>query len=531
MIDPFAAFDNSVRLIRAARVLARHDALFPFTDLPAPPLTLRMARWLARLRLPWEARAAAADTRRPGERLAEALQDLGPSYIKLGQMLATRPDVIGDRLAADLMRLQDRLAAFPQALAEASITEELGGALSDHFISLGPAIAAASIAQVHQAMVAERTDTDDSPAVKQVAVKILRPGVEEAFTRDLDSFLWAAQLIERAQPGLHRLHLTEVVRILAESVALEMDLRYEAAAASELAENMAAEIAAGEFRVPAIDWRRTGRRVLTLEWVQGISIGDTAALLAAGHDLKLLAARVITLFLKQAMRDGFFHADMHQGNLFVGQGGGIIAVDFGIMGRLDPRGRRYLAEILYGFVRRDYRRVAELHFEAGFVTHGKSVDAFAQALRSVGEPIFGLRASEISMSRLLAQLFRVTETFDMHTQPQLLLLQKTMVVVEGVARGLNPDVDFWEVSEPVIAQWVADHLGPEARLIEAAEGAAALARALPNLPHLVERAERAVSRFYDEARPEAPPRPAASLPNAGWWVAAAAISALLLSWL
>jgi len=261
MIDPFAAFDNSVRLIRAARVLARHDALFPFTDLPAPPLTLRMARWLARLRLPWEARAAAADTRRPGERLAEALQDLGPSYIKLGQMLATRPDVIGDRLAADLMRLQDRLAAFPQALAEASITEELGGALSDHFISLGPAIAAASIAQVHQAMVAERTDTDDSPAVKQVAVKILRPGVEEAFTRDLDSFLWAAQLIERAQPGLHRLHLTEVVRILAESVALEMDLRYEAAAASELAENMAAEIAAGEFRVPAIDWRRTARQL------------------------------------------------------------------------------------------------------------------------------------------------------------------------------------------------------------------------------------------------------------------------------
>ena len=530
MFDPFAAFDNSLRLIRAARVLARHDALFAFADMPAPPLAVRAAHWLARLRMPWEPRIAATDSMRPGERLAEALQDLGPSYIKLGQMLATRPDVIGDQLARDLMRLQDRLAPFPQAQAEATIEQELGGALGDHFIEFGPAIAAASIAQVHQARVADKTGTDDTTVIKQVAVKVLRPGVENAFSCDLDSFLWAAQLVERTQPALHRLRLTEVVRILAESVALEMDLRYEAAAASELAENMSAEIAAGEFRVPAIDWRRTGRRVLTLEWMDGISIGDNAALVAAGHDLKALAARVITLFLKQAMRDGFFHADMHQGNLFVGRDGGIIAVDFGIMGRLDPRTRRYLAEILYGLVRRDYRRVAELHFEAGFVTRDKSVDAFAQALRSVGEPIFGLRASEISMSRLLAQLFRVTETFAMRTQPQLLLLQKTMVVVEGVARGLNPDVDFWAVSEPVIAGWIADHLGPEARLMEAVEGAAALARALPNLPHLIERAERAASRFYgEEGRNEDPAPVNTGFSNPGWWVAAAAILALLLS--
>ena len=531
MFDPFAAFDNSLRLVRAARVLARHDALFAFADMPASPLAIRAAHWLAGLRMPWEARVTPTDSKRPGERLADALQDLGPSYIKLGQMLATRPDVIGDQLARDLMRLQDRLAPFAQAQAEATIEQELGGALGDHFIDFGPAIAAASIAQVHQARVANKTDSDDAITIKQMAVKILRPGVEQAFARDLDSFLWAAQLIERTQPGLHRLRLTEVVRILAESVALEMDLRYEAAAASELAENMAAEIAAGEFRVPAIDWRRTARRVLTLEWVDGVSIGDNAALLAAGHDLQRLAARVITLFLKQAMRDGFFHADMHQGNLFVARDGAIIAVDFGIMGRLDPRSRRYLAEILYGLLRRDYRRVAELHFEAGFVTHGKSVDAFAQALRSVGEPIFGLRASEISMSRLLAQLFRVTETFAMRTQPQLLLLQKTMVVVEGVARGLNPDVDFWAVSEPVIKDWISDHLGPEARLAEAVEGAAALARALPNLPHLIERAERAASRFYGE-EPDKEEVPASNgFAHAGWWVAGAAILALVLSWI
>lgn len=531
MFDPIAAFENSRRLIRAARVLGRHDALFPFTDLPTLPAAMRVAHWLARLRMPWEARAA-NDAMRPGERLAEALQDLGPSYIKLGQMLATRPDIIGETLARDLMRLQDRLAPFSQAEAEAAIVQELGGVITDHFTEFGPAIAAASIAQVHKAWVQDVSGADGEPETRQVAVKILRPGVEEAFARDLDSFVWAAQLIERTQPALHRLRLTEVVHILKESVTLEMDLRYEAAAASELAENMSAEIAAGEFRVPAIDWRRTGRRLLTMAWMEGVSIGDNAALLAAGHDLRRLAARVIGLFLKQAMRDGFFHADMHQGNLFVAPDGGVIAVDFGIMGRLDPRSRKHLAEILYGLSRRDYRRVAELHFEAGFVTHNKSVDAFAQALRSVGEPIFGLRASEISMSRLLSQLFRVTETFSMRTQPQLLLLQKTMVVVEGVARGLDPEVDFWAVSEPVIAEWAARHMGPEARFMEAAEGAAALARALPSLPHLIERAERAASRFYgaedaDEAR-----RPGSqSNGNLGWWVAAAALLALAASWL
>jgi ubiquinone biosynthesis protein len=533
MPDPITAIDNSLRLIRAARTLARHDALFAFSGLLTPPLPLRIAYWLARLRMPWERGLGVQDMAlRPGERLASALQELGPSYIKLGQMLATRPDVVGEQLARDLMRLQDRLPPFSQIAAEMAVTEELGGALGDHFTEFGPALAAASIAQVHKAYVADPTEGDPAPAIRAVAVKILRPGVEAAFARDLGSFLWAAQLLDRALPGLNRLRLTEVVRILSESVALEMDLRYEAAAAVELSENMAAEISAGEYRVPAIDWRRTGRRILCLEWIEGVPIGDNAALLAAGHDLKVLAGRVITLFLKQAMRDGFFHADMHQGNLFVGPGGGVIAVDFGIMGRLDPQSRRYLAEILFGFLRRDYRRVAEVHFEAGYVSHDKPVDAFAQALRSVGEPIFGLRASEISMSRLLAQLFQVTETFAMRTQPQLLLLQKTMVVVEGVARGLDPEVDFWAVSEPVIAEWIAQHLSPEARLKEAAEGAIALARALPDLPHLIARAERAASRFYGEDNPPLAVAPPAASPfaNAGWWIAAAAIVALLLSW-
>ncbi len=522
MFDPVTAFGNSFRLIRAARALARHDALFALEGMPVPHLSVRMLRWLAALRTPWERQRAADASLSPGARLAGALHELGPSYIKLGQMLATRPDIIGDQLARDLMRLQDRLPPFSQAEAREAVAQELGGAVEDHFTEFGVAVAAASIAQVHRARVADAEMQD-------VAVKILRPDIERAFSRDLESFFWLARLIERFGPTAQRLRPVEVVRTLADSVALEMDLRYEAAAASELAENMAGEDDAKEFRVPKIDWRRTSRRLLTLEWIDGIPIGEREALIAAGIDPNALAASVIRIFLKQAMRDGFFHADLHQGNLFVDASGVIVAVDFGIMGRLDMRNRRYLAEILFGFIRRDYKRVAEVHFEAGFVARDKSVEAFAQALRSIGEPIFGLRAGDISMSRLLMQLFQVTETFEMRTQPQLLLLQKTMVVVEGVARGLDPQVDFWSVSEPVLKQWIEAHLGPEARLMEAAESVGALARALPNLPHLIERAERALERFYGDARQEETPLARNGFANIGWWVAAAAILALMLS--
>lgn len=522
-------FSHILRLVRAARILAHHDALFALEGMPAPPLSLRIALAFARLRAPWEREPEVSPendaTARPGERLAAAFQRLGPSYIKLGQMLATRPDIVSEELARDLMKLQDRLPPFDMSVARAEVARDLGAEVECFFSEFGPPIAAASIAQVHKA----QTLPGKNEPVRTVAVKILRPGVAAAFARDLESFFWLARIIDRTQPYFRRLRPVEIVQILADSVALEMDLRYEAAAASELAENMAQDT---EFRVPQVDWRRTGAQVLTIEWVEGISMGDQDALQAAGHDLAALSAAMIRIFLKQAMRDGFFHADMHQGNLFVDPDGCIVAVDFGIMGRLDTRNRRYLAEILYGFIRRDYRRVAEVHFEAGFVSRDKSVDAFAQALRSVGEPIFGLRAGEISIGRLLAQLFRVTETFAMKTQPQLLLLQKTMVVVEGVARSLDPEVDFWAVSEPVIRKWMVDNLGPEARLAEAAEGAAALARALPNLPHWIERAERAVEANrapLSESLRQAADRPRHRLGGwLGWVIAAIAIFWLLL---
>jgi ubiquinone biosynthesis protein len=250
------------------------------------------------------------------------------------------------------------------------------------------------------------------------------------------------------------------------------------------------------FRVPSVEWDLTARDVVTLEWIDGIKLSDVAALTAAGHDLPALARRLIQAFLRHALRDGFFHADMHQGNLFVDPAGDIVAVDFGIMGRLGKPERRFLAEILLGFIRRDYRRVAEVHFEAGYVPGGAhTVDDFAQALRAIGEPIHGQKASDISMARVLTLLFEVTELFDMQTRPELLLLQKTMVVVEGVARTLDPEFDMWSASEPVVTEWVERNLGPTGQLELAVEGVGALGRLVTELPRLADRAERLSAEF------------------------------------
>ncbi len=463
---------NLGRLLRIARTLARHDALFPFETVGAPAPVLALARRL------WGPRAGGSETRRPGQRLALALQRLGPSFIKLGQALSTRPDVVGQDIADDLAELRDRLPPFSGALARETVSAELGRPIGELFSSFDESpVAAASIAQVHFAV---------TPEDKEVAVKVLRPGIEAAFARDLDLFLWLAEAAERLRPPLRRLRPVDTVRTIAETVDLEMDLRFEAAAASELAESSA--VGSG-FDVPAVDWQRTSRRVLTLERVPGIPIDDREALLAAGHDPDAIVAKLIQSFLAQAFRDGFFHADLHPGNLFVDAGGDIGAVDFGIMGRLDRKTRRYVAELLLAFLVADYRRAAEIHFEAGYVPATKSLDAFAQACRSIGEPILGRPVKEISMGRLLAQLFEVTRTFDMKTQPQLLLLQKTMVVAEGVGRSLSPETNMWELARPLLQECVAETLAPETRMRDAAESTAQLAR---RFPALLEKAERAI---------------------------------------
>lgn len=459
------ALRHSLRLLKIARTLARYDALFPLELLRDAPPALKLVRSLAAMAAP---RGAGQDHRRPGERLAEALTDLGPTFIKFGQALATRPDLVGESVAMDLAGLQDRLPPFPSAEAHRTIREELGHDTAGLFAEFDDApVAAASIAQVHFAV------TQDG---RKVAVKILRPGVEQRFERDLATFRWLADIIERAQPAVRRLRPRAVVDTLAQTVAMEMDLRYEAAAASELNEDMASN---PFFDVPEILWPFTARRVLTLERVDGISLSDRAALIEAGVEVRALAAHVVQAFLEQALFNGFFHADLHQGNLFATPEGVVVAVDFGIMGRLDRKTRRVFAKILYGFLQQDYEGVAEAHFEAGYVPAAESREKFAQALRAIGEPIADKPLKDISLGTLLAQLLKTTETFAMQTQPQLLLLQKTMVMVEGVASHLDPDVNMWEASRPILERWIRTNLGAAARLAEARDFAASIPHRLP----------------------------------------------------
>jgi ubiquinone biosynthesis protein len=488
-----SSLGSILRLFRAGFVLAQHGVRFVPKGTRAP-LALHLARaaTLPVRALTWPFRRAEAKERR----VAGALTSLGPSYIKLGQFLATRPDLIGPELSSDLRHLQDKLPPFSMREARRAVEESLGGRLENHFAEFGPPIAAASIAQVHKAV------TIDGDVRREVAVKILRPGIEKRFRRDLDSFFFAARQIERLHPPSRRLRPVAVVDTLAHSVEIEMDMRLEAAAISEMADNIAGDQALpdGAFRVPTVDWRRTARRVLTLEWIDGIPISDHVALSAAGHDLKALGLTALRSFLRHAMRDGFFHADMHQGNLLVDGQGRIVAVDFGIMGRLGLRERRFLAEILHGLITRDYRRTAAMHFEAGYVPPHHSVEVFAQAMRAIGEPIHGRTAEEISMADLLGQLFAYTEVFDMETRPELLLLQKTMVVVEGVARSLDPALNMWTAAEPIARQWMAANTGVAGRLREAGEGAEALGRVMGEVPRLLEQAERTALALADMAR-------------------------------
>jgi ubiquinone biosynthesis protein len=466
-------------LVRAGVVLAREGALASIDPTPFP----RSARTLLRLGRLLERRDLGTGS---GERLAAAIDRLGPSYVKLGQFLATRPDVVGAIVADDLGRLQDRMAPFPQGEAVRRVEEALGRPIGEIFAEFGPAVGAASIAQVHKAAIIE------DGVRREVAVKILRPGIERRFRQDLRAFYGAAAIAERMLPASRRLKPLVVVDLLANWVSVEMDLRLEAAALSEMAENTADDPG---FRVPAVHWERTARTVLTLDWIDGIKLNDRAALEAAGLDLPALGRHLIQTFLRHALRDGFFHADMHPGNLFVDAAGDIVAVDFGIMGRLGRKERRFLAEILYGFITRDYRRTAEVHFEAGYVPPEQSVDEFARALRAIGEPIHSRTADQISMARLLTQLFEVTELFSMQTRPELLLLQKTMVVVEGVARTLDPKLDMWRTADPVVRGWIERHLGPVGILEEIARGGRELARGLAGAPDMLVRGEAVVARL------------------------------------
>jgi ubiquinone biosynthesis protein len=472
-----------IRLGRAGFVFAREGVLAvidpAMVPVPARPL-YRMARLFER---PTSDASEA--------RLSTALAKLGPSYVKLGQFLATRPDVVGEALAADLERLQDQMPPFPQAEAEAAIAASFEKPVASVYASFGPPIAAASIAQVHKATVVT------AAAPRAVAVKVLRPGIEQRFHVDLAAFAYAAERAENLSAEARRLRLIEIVETLRRSVMVEMDFRLEAAALSEMAENTKAD---SDFRVPTIDWDRTTKEVLTLEWIGGIPLSDRARLQAKGFDLPKLGRGLIQSFLRHALRDGFFHADMHPGNLFVDDDGRIVAVDFGIMGRLGAKERLFLAEILHGFITRDYHRTAEVHFEAGYVPPHHSIEDFAQAIRAIGEPIHNRTAEDISMAKLLTLLFEVTGLFDMRTRPELLLLQKTMVVVEGVARSLDPKLDMWSTAEPVVREWMTRNLGPAGKLENVAQGAADIGRFVGRAPGLLTRGARVLDQLDEMTR-------------------------------
>jgi ubiquinone biosynthesis protein len=497
------------RLLKWGRTLARHGALRGIEEDPlTPPPVKRLAR-IARLgaRIP------------PVPEYAAALVAIGPAAIKLGQALSTRPDLVGERAAENLSKLQDDLPPAPFAAIKRTIEQSFGASIESLFSEFEEVpVGAASIAQVHRAVTTEG---------REVAVKVLRPGIEEELGRAIETYEWAAAHAERYGGELQRLRPRLVVAQFKQWTARELDLQREAASASELRENMIAEPG---YYVPEIDWRRTARRVLTMEWLDGIKLNDREALIEAGQDCTALAAILVRAFLRQAVVDGFFHADLHHGNLFALADGRIAAIDFGIMGRIDRRARVWLAEILYGLITGDYRRVAEIHFEAQYVPAHHSVEEFATALRAAGEPIRGLPVKEISVGRMLESLFSITRDFDMPTQPHLLLLQKSMVMNEGVASALDPDINMWETAEPFIREWIRGELGPEAyyadRIIE-------VVRAIKKIPALIDRIDE-----YHPPRGAAPPPPPlpdiAVIEHGNWWayalaaVAGAVIGALLL---
>lgn len=498
---------NIIRLIRTGATFERTGAMKVVLEaLDAPPLVKGVFRTIV---WPFQWLGYKGDVNVPP--VPRALTALGPAYIKFGQILSTRPDVVGNDMAIQLRVLQDKLPAFSMREAKDEIARELGQTVDQLFTTFSEPVAAASLAQVHKAHL---LDTGDA-----VAVKVLRPGIEKAFRKDIDAFYFAAKTIEILSPSSRRLRPMEVITHFEGVVLGELDLRLESSAASEFAENTRND--AG-FSVPRIRWHLSGRRVMTLDWAEGVNAGDNDAIDAAGHNREVLSTRVLQMFLNHALRDGYFHGDMHQGNLKIGANGDIIAYDFGIMGRIDEYTRRVYAEILYGFIRRDYKRVAEVHFEAGYVPRDRDVDEFARALRAVGEPIFGMDATRISMARLLSYLFEVTERFGMETRTELIHLQRTMVVVEGVARSMNPKMNIWEDARPIVEAYIKDSIGPKAVVRDLMKTALVLSRYGSRLPAI---AEAAIIRQSAPTPDQTPPSKLAPL---GWMAGGGAIVALVL---
>ena len=469
-------------LIKIARKVALSDALKVVSKIHQPPLLIKL--FINLLSISFSRKNNFISNISDEEKLCKSIEGMGTTFIKLGQFLATRPDIISEDLSKNLERLQDKLPPFSVDTAKEIVKKNLGQEMFNSIINFSEPIAAASIAQVHKAQIS------DNGTIKDVAIKILRPNIKKKFNEEIDAFMLLAYLIESLVKKTKRLKLIEVVFLLKEITNHEMDLRFEAAAANEYFENTKND--AG-FKVPKIYWNYTSEEVLTLDWIEGVSIREKDMLKKKNIDIENIANDIIQHFLRHAVRDGFFHADMHQGNLLINESGQIVPIDFGIMGRLDKLSRRFLAEILFGFIQRDYKKVAEVHILAGLVPQTVQIDELAQALRSIGEPIFGQSVKDISGGKLLKQLFNITEKFNMQTQPQLLLLQKTMVVVEGVARKLNPNTNIWSTSRPVLEKWLKETKDPINNISETLKETSEAIKRLPEFPKMMDKANQALT--------------------------------------
>ena len=471
-----------ITLFKIGRTLALSDALGVIYKVHKPPAFIRFIFNLLSIR--FSKKKVDNSKLSDEEKLCNSIQQMGTSFIKLGQFLSTRPDIIGDKLSSQLEKLQDRVPPFSKEQALETLKNNIGIDNYNLVINFGDPVAAASIAQVHKAQI------NDNGIIKDVAIKILRPNIKKIFNEQIDALMLLAYIIEGLMKKSKRLRLVEVVFLLKQITNNEMDLRFEAAAANEFAENTKND---NGFKVPNIYWNFTSEEVLTLDWIDGISIREKDELIDKKIDIKSISSDVIQHFLRHAVRDGFFHADMHQGNLFINDNGQIVPVDFGIMGRIDKVNRRFLAEILYGFIKRDYKKVAEVHILAGLVPKNTQVETLSQALRSIGEPIFGQKVKDISGGKLLKQLFDITDKFNMQTQPQLLMLQKTMVVVEGVARKLNPETNIWDTSRPVLENWLKETKDPLNNLTDTIKETAEAMKRFPELPEIMDKANQALT--------------------------------------
>ena len=429
-----------LRMARAAIIITYYGAFYPLLGYKKLPFLLRLWIYLC-----------LGQKDRGG--LSAALEHLGPAYIKIGQFFATRRDILPEAMCNDLSRLQDNVPSFPQEDAIKAIEAAFEKKLDDLFDNFSSPIAAASVAQVHHAILKETG--------KKVAIKILRPNIKAAFYKDIFGFHIGAKLLHGLIPKIRRLKLPSVVKVFEEWVHYELDLRMEASSMSEYAEQVGDR--AGII-IPDIDWEYTCETVLVMDFIEGTPLTDMEQVKKLGFNLDALSARLMQLFLHDSTSHGFFHGDLHQGNIMITPKGELALLDYGVMGRLSEDARSYLAKILYGFVIRDYNAIARLHFEAGYVPKSQNIHRFAQSLRAIGEPIFGKQAGDISMGRVLSALFEVTENFQMETRPELIALQKNLVSVEGVCAMLDPSSNIWVTSRPLLEIWIRENLSAKKQL-------------------------------------------------------------------